>query len=386
MTVNDIFKAVPELKFTELQAYLRNTGWARIETVKQTIALFQKEIGNNFFETTLPLNKDFADYTYRIVDVLEAIANAENREVHQVLTDLSLPPGDIVRFRVINRDTIGGTISFLEGFNLLESAKKSLFTTACDIIQPEKYHKRLGLKGAQQFIEECRLGQTEKGSFIASVICPFVNETPEEKAQQLNIFSPADEFKKSLTRKVTVRLMTALEILKSAIDRGEENRIVDLVGENIISANFMESIVELNSTKEISEIEIITSWSVFAQQQPQVTRSIKLSNDYTPVLENIINKIKPIDKGIDDVFIGKISLTKADPDIHSRTDGEVVLNYVLGDEEKVSKARVVLNNEDYERACEAHKQGKTVKVKGKLVSVGRSKTIENPSFSIVNNE
>ncbi|MFL0682770.1 MAG: hypothetical protein ACJLTB_05975 [Algoriphagus aquaeductus] len=383
MTVNDILKAVPELKFTELQAYLRNTGWARIEVPKESIALFQKQIGNNFFETLLPLSKDYSDYSYRIVDVLENIAEAENREVHQVLTDLSIPPGDTVRFRVINKDTVGGTISFLEGFNLLEGAKKALFTTACDIVQPEKYHKRLGLKGAQQFIEECRLGQTEKGSFIASVICPFVNQSPEDKAQQLSIFNQEEEFRHSLTRKVTTRLMSSLAEIKSAIDRGEENRIVDLEGENIISGNFLESIVELNSTKETTEIEIITSWSVFAEEQPKIARAIKFSNDYIPVLENIISKIKPVDKGFEDDFVGKISLTKADPDIHSRNEGEIILNYIIGDEEKVSKARVVLNNEDYEKACEAHKQGKTVSITGKLVTVGRSKTIENPSFKIV---
>jgi len=383
MTVNDILKAVPVLKFTELQAYLRNTGWERIETPKQSIALFQKQIGNNFFEALLPLSKDYSDYNYRILDVLENIAQAENREVHQVLTDLSIPPGDTVRFRVINKDTVGGTISFLEGFNLLEGAKKALFTTACDIVQPEKYHKRLGLKGAQQFIEECRLGQTEKGSFIASVICPFVNQTPEDKAQQLSIFNQAEEFRHSLTRKVTTRLMSSLAEIKSAIDRGEENRIVDLEGENIISGNFLESIVELNSTKETTEIEIITSWSVFAEEQPQIARAIKFSIDYIPVLENIISQVKPIDKGFEDDFVGKISLTKADPDIHSRTEGEIILNYIIGDEEKVSKARVILSNEDYDKACEAHKQGKSVKIRGKLVTVGRSKTIENPSFEIV---
>lgn len=383
MTANDMLKAVPELKFTELQAYLRNTGWARIESPKQSVALFQKQIENNFFETLLPLSKDYADYSYRIIDVLESIAQAENREVHQVLTDLSIPPGDIVRFRVINRDTIGGTISFLEGFNLLESAKKALFTTACDIVQPEKYHKRLALKGAQQFIEECRLGQTEKGSFIASIICPFVNQTPEDQAQQLSIFNRSEEFKQSLTRKVTRRLMSSLAEIKSAIDRGEESRIVDLEGEKIISGNFIESIIELNSTKEITEIEITTSWSVFAAEQVGIANTIKFSNDYIPVLESIISKIKPIDRGFEDDFIGKISLTKADPDIHSRTEGEIILNYIIGDEEKVSKARVVLSNEDYDKACEAHKQGKSVKIRGKLVTIGRSKIIENPSFEII---
>lgn len=381
--MNDILKAVPELKFTELQAYLRNTGWSRVPVTKDSVALFQKEIEGDFFETLLPLSKDYSDYKYRVVDVLEMIAQAENREIHQVLTDLSIPPGDTVRFRVINRDTLGGTISFIEGFNLLESAKKALFTTACDIVQPEKYHKRLGLKGAQQFIEECRLGQTEKGSFIASVICPFINQTTDDKAQQLSIFSQSEDFKHSLTRKVTTRLMSALAEIKSAIDKGEENRIVDLEGENIISGNFLESIVELNSNKETTEIEIMANWSVFAEEQPEIAKAIKFSNDYIPVLENIISKIKPVDKGIDDDFIGKISLTKADPDVHSRTEGEIMLNYILGDEEKVSKARVILTNEDYDKACEAHKQGKSVKITGKLITSGRSKTIENPSFEVV---
>jgi hypothetical protein len=37
----------------------------------------------------LPLSKEFADYNYRIVDVIENIAAAEKREVDQVFTDLS---------------------------------------------------------------------------------------------------------------------------------------------------------------------------------------------------------------------------------------------------------------------------------------------------------
>jgi len=383
MTVNEMLKAVPELNFTELQAYLRNTGWDRIQTPKDSIALFHKMIGEFVFETALPLSKDFSDYSYRIIDVLEKIAQVEQREVHQVLTDLSIPPADIVRFRVINRDTIGGTISFLEGFNLLESAKKVLFTTACDIIQPEKYHKRLSLKGAQQFIEGCRLGQTEKGSYIASVICPFLNQSPEEKAVQLSIFNQTDDFRHSLTRKVTKRLMFSLGFVKSAIDRGEETRIIDLDGENIISGNFLESLVELNASKESSEIEITTSWSILATEQPELVKAVKFSKDYIPVLENIISKIRPLEIGTMDDFIGKISMTKADPDIHARSEGEIILNFILGDEDKVSKARVILSNQDYIQACEAHKQGKSVKISGKLLSVGRTKIIEMPTFHII---
>src|SRR5579863_2765994 len=184
MSYATVLDAIPAIKYTELQAYLRNTGWQRRETARSDIGVFLKRTERDTHEVLLPLNRDFADYRARVVDALEQIALVENREVDQVLTDLTIDPADVVRFRVISSDTVGGTISFIEGFNLLDSAKKALFTTACDLIKPEKYHRRLGLKGAQQFISKCRLGQTEKGSFVASVICPFLNQSEEEEAQR----------------------------------------------------------------------------------------------------------------------------------------------------------------------------------------------------------
>jgi hypothetical protein len=383
MIASSLLNVIRELKFTEIQAYLRNTGWNRISTGRENIALFQKEMRGEFFEAILPLSKDFADYSARVYDVINEIAVSERRDPFLVLTDLSLPPADIVRFRIVSRDTTGGTISFLDGFNLLENAKKALFTTACDILKPEKYHRRLGLKGAQQFIEACRLGQTGKGSFIASVICPFLNQTNDERALPLSIFSNSEELAGSFTRKVTVRLMDSLKTIKTSIDNGEQNRLIDLDGEAIISANFLESILDLNPVQENSELEITTSWSVFANTPNQPPLSIKFSNDYIPVLENIISKVKPPDDDIYDVFIGRVSQTKADPDPHSRSEGEIVLNYIMGNEEKVSKARVILDKPTYEMACEAHKNGQTVRVKGKLVSTSRSKIIEDPSFEIV---
>ena len=55
----------------------------------------------------------------------------------------------------------------------------------------------------------------------------------------------------------------------------------------------------------------------------------------------------------------------------------------MGEEDKVSKARVILSNQDYNEACEAHKKGKSVKIRGKLVTVGRSKVIETSTFQII---
>jgi hypothetical protein len=56
---------------------------------------------------------------------------------------------------------------------------------------------------------------------------------------------------------------------------------------------------------------------------------------------------------------------------------------VQGEDEKVSKARIVLEKDVYQKACEAHLSGQAVRIKGKLFTVGRSKIIENPVFEVL---
>jgi hypothetical protein len=89
MTIKYIYKAVPTIKLTALQVYLRNTNWTQIDVPKPQVALFQKTIENRFYEVLLPLSKHFGDYTQRIVDVLDEISEAEQRDIPLILMDLA---------------------------------------------------------------------------------------------------------------------------------------------------------------------------------------------------------------------------------------------------------------------------------------------------------
>ena len=81
MSAAAVLNAIPAIKYTELQAYLRNTGWERINVGRTDIGLYQKADGTELREVLLPLNRDFADYKERIVDALEQIAAARKTEV-----------------------------------------------------------------------------------------------------------------------------------------------------------------------------------------------------------------------------------------------------------------------------------------------------------------
>lgn len=383
MKLSELLNLTNKLNFLAVQSYLKNTGWERIKSKRQHVAIFLKNINEDSLEIQLPLSRTFSDYSSVLYSALKTISFSEDRETEQILSDLLLPPSDVIRYRVANPDTEAGTISFEDGFNLLQSAKKTLYTTACDIIQPELYHKRLRFKKANHFIEQCRLGQTERGSFIASIICPFIDDSADEEATQLSLFANSEELGKSFTRKITSQLMRSLKIIKDSIENDEIEKLVFGETDIVISANFLESIVEVNQFKGGGELEVISSWASVSQIDSSIPNKISLNQEFIPAIENIIKRITPEDEGEFGEYVGRISQVKADPDASKRKEGEVIFNFI-GDNEMATKAKIVLNNEDYKLACEAHEFGKNVLIKGTLKIVGRSKNIEDAVFTLIN--
>jgi hypothetical protein len=370
---------VGKINFTTLNKYLQNKLWTKIQSKRTDIAIFYSDYFKE--EIICPLDRGFADYSDLMLSAVNKIAIVEKRPIEQIINDLLLPPSDVIRFRVDNKRTENGLISFSEGFALLENAKKSLLTTAYDILQPQFYHKKLSNKNAQQFIDSCYLGQTERGSFIASVVCPFINNTVDEKPSQLSLFNSEEELVSSFTRKVTKRYMSSLAKLKQVIERGDYSDLEKPVNAtDIISANFIESIIELGEYGEKEQIEIQTSWSAITPEIVDIPKTITFTKDYIPPLESIAAKLKPKDEGKEGVFIGKISRAQADPDSSNRTDGEIMFNFLV-DADKVIKAKVILNPHDFSQALDALDRGLSVRISGLLKTSGKSKVIENPVFA-----
>ncbi len=237
---NDIKQKVHQINFLALQQYLTGKKWQKQPSKKGDKAFFRQFIGDNVIsEIALPLNRNFSDYDEAIIKAINLIADNEQRAPIQIINDLLLPPADQIRFRVNNARTKDGLISLSEGFMLFESAKKSLLATAHDLLKPEVYHKRLGLKDAQQFIDSCMMGQTERGSFIASIVCPIGNHSVDDNYQQLSLFNSFEDLTSSFTRQVTTKLMNSISTVKQVIEAQNYSYFEN----NSISGNFLESLI-----------------------------------------------------------------------------------------------------------------------------------------------
>lgn len=380
--INHIQELATKVNFLAFQQYLLHKGWKKISTKREDAAVIVSPDDNPSYDLLIPLSRTFADYSQSINQAIKRVAAYENRDEIQLINDLIAPPSDIVRYRVENESTVNGIIPLKAGFDLLESAKKSLLSAASDVLSPNLYHKRMSYKQATQFIDACYLGQSERGSYIASIICPFIKLTKEDKPSQLSLFSTEDSLTNSITRSVTKKLMSSIVRLKRAIESGNTELIEKAEGNDIISTNFLESLVEMNEFTQGSIIEISTTWAPTIPIPENLPNSVQITNDYIEPIKSLIDKIRPEVVETKGDYVGKISAIEANPDVQSRESGEITFVFI-NDEEKAMNAKVTLSASDIHLAIKAFDDGKNVRITGTLKILSRQKIIESASFQVI---
>jgi hypothetical protein len=379
---NKILDLASKVNFTSLQQYFLSRGWNKVNTKRDDVVVIVSPDNNPKFDVLLPLSRNFADYNQAIVDAIRKLSDFEKRDELQIVNDLISPPSDIVRFRIENETTSSGLIPLRSGFELLESARKSLLSAASDIISPSLYHKRMSYKPAIQFIDACYLGQTERGSYIASIVCPFIKISEDDKATQLTLFSPQDVLQGSITRGITKKLMSSIFKVKKAIESANIDTLLTPEGNDLISANFLESIVEINEYTQTSKMEITTTWAPTIPIPGDVPASIEITSDYIDPIKSIIDRISPDIIETAGEYVGKISQIKANPDIKNREDGEISFIFI-NEDEKAINAKVILQGSNLNDAIRAFENGKNVKISGNLKILARQKVIEQPTFQVI---
>lgn len=371
-----------KVNFTSLQQYLMLRGWQKQTTKREDVVVMVSPNNDPKLDILLPLSRDFVDYPKAIFESIRKISIFENREEVQLINDLVVPPADIIRYKVDNEQTSVGLISLKAGFELLESARKSLLSAASDIIAPTLFHQRMSYKPAMQFIDSCFMGQTERGSYIASIICPFIKTTNEEQPVQLTLFSSEETLQTSFTRTVTKKLMHSIDKLKRGIESGNIDSLIDPEMADKISANFLESLIEMNEFTQNSKIVITTTWAPTIPIPQDIPSSIEITNDYIEPIKSIIDRIKPEIIEISGEYVGKISQVKANPDVKNRADGEVTFIFI-SNEQKAITAKVTLEGDDLHSAIKAFDEGKNVKIVGNLKIQSRQRVIESPIFKVI---
>lgn len=378
----NLIEMAGKISHVDIVKYLRDLNWNELRTKRNYIKVFQlKNAEGTYYQATIPTSRELSDYNEAMYAAVENIAKSTNKSNEQVILELLNPLSDIIRVRVFSPEINSGSIFVEDAIRLYENSRKLLMAAAMDIKTPRRVHLGRPDSAIQEFVSNCRFGQTEIGSYVVSVVCPFA-DIDSGRYRQLSLFSDVQEAQNSITRNVTNKLMKSIKLIKDSIDEGNLDSTIDesLSSENAISATFLEALNAIGIYRENTQVDISVKWAPTIKNYEQDSETVTLTHDYYEPIDALVKKMKNLeDKNI--VFIGKISSLHSAIDIDKRVNGTITL--VTVDEfGRLLKAKLSLPREFYDLAISAHKAGKFVKVTGTLRGTGRSKEIACSDFVV----
>jgi hypothetical protein len=350
------------LRFEDVRSYLVGRGWKFDGAESPPDGGLYRFPGEADAEVLLPLRRDWPDYSHRMADVVLTLAAVEQRPYEEVLRDLASPPGDVLRLRVQAPDASLGTLPLEEGLTFLRGGRDLLLAAACSAHQPQPYYPRQSFAPALAFLNGCLIGQTERGSYVATIIAPVPPElTPSLFAQVEDGFALADE---PYERRVTLHLMAALQLIRSALQSNAPERILEGVSTGI-SANLCEALASMSSSSPQSSVEVQMSWSRTRPRVPKnMPQRVTFAQGEFAAIREAGRRLREGWEPRRMRMEGLIVALQAEGSLLHQFQGRVILRTdVNGRSARIS---IVLGRDDYARACDAHRDHQRVAVTGLL--------------------
>ncbi len=351
---------VGSLRPRDVQYYLLSRGWIPDgDGISNDAAIYHHPTMADV-EVLLPLRRDLGDSMLRMAEVVETLAIVEARPILEILNDLSAPPSDVLRLRVTASEATLGNLPLIEGIELLQGGRDMLLSAACSTIRPQAFHPEKSLKEANAFIKKCRMGQTERGSFVATIFAPV-----PPALQQANFLPEVEDqaTTEPFPRRVTTRLMTSLDLVDDAIKTSRLDPILNGVKAGI-SANLCEAVATMKPTGDQSRLDIRMSWSRSRPRMPEgVPRVVSFSQPDFQIIEDAGRRLRERAIPRRERFVGKVfSLQSEVASLFDDCGGKITMRTEVGGQS--ARVKVVLNRDDYKLACDAHRDEKRVAVEG----------------------
>lgn len=358
-----------------LKNYAQAIGYVRVPDVNGVVAVYHQP-DSKLHQILIPLDEELDDYGEMVAEAAIRLSSFEGRSLQDVLDHLILPPADLLSFRDTGAGASDGTLTLNQAADLLVGARKALLAQAHTVLKPQAYHPRLSRSEAEKFVSVCRFGQTQRGSFVVTLVCPLdAVPTEDQHSQSKNSFS----------RQVTSSFMRAISYLAKAADEDDVDSIIPKEGDHsVISANLCEAILLLRPPDDRPKLNIGASWSrSFPKREDfELPSTVLLNRESFAAAEYLAPKLRAMPDPKPDRFVGFVDVLRGLPGPDHRPFGEVVLSILQGDE--FIKARIDLDENDYDAAVRAHLKNAPVYFTGVLLRLPRFSRIDDvEDFQIV---
>ena len=236
-----------------LAAFARGEGWVKTKPYGSHADIY---IGESRPEIVLPRTDLLADYASVVSRLIGIFGEVTERDELAIYRDLVGADHDVVRIRAV-RAQDDGSVFLDEGVELVSQAREMLLSAACATRAPQPVYRAGANREATEYMKQVRLGQTEYGSFVVTLMAPV----PPMLRPMLDD-SWSDISDEPYERQVTRCLVRALEASRDAAERAHSGdgalAFEQAVGSGL-SANLCDAVGKL--IEQSSGLEVSVSWA-----------------------------------------------------------------------------------------------------------------------------
>ncbi len=351
----------------DLSAYLRTRGWREQERSAGRFAIWTLGRNGDCFEVLLPLDATYRDYALRVGELLRTLEAVEERSQLELLADVATSFADLVRIRALSNGSHEGSIGLAAGIELMRNARELMLAAACAAIEPRQHYPSRKFDQAMQYLDSLELGQTERGSYVVTILSPVPPALRD---------SPAADTDEPLARRVTRTLLDAATAARAAAEESAATGKLQPFHRAVqrgVSANLCDALAGLHRASGGDRLELGISWASARRPQVSVPTKLHFTRDSAQVLREASRIFK--ETGVEEAFelLGYVIALKREEG--SETGTGTVSGLVDG---SLRKVRIELAGAAYERAIEAHKTQHPVRCEGELTREGRSFVLREP--------
>lgn len=356
--------AVRAVSPTSLSAYVRAEGWAKQERFGEHSDVYARDRAP---ELIIPGTTKLGDYPEVVFAIIRTLAKFEGRTEAQVFKDLSVSDRDVVRIRAPEA-LDDGSLQVDAGVNIFAFGRDLLLSAACSAIEPRTVFRAGKNKDAVEYMNRVRLGQTEQGSFIVTLLAPVPPLL--EPAQTALWPVPAEE---PYDRMVTRFLADGVEAAGNAAEQVARGDSVDAFNRAVkhgVSANLCEALSSLINVG--NGLDVSVTWSR-TRPTPEPRRIVKFTREEGEVLKEAARVLRMQEPRLDEDLQGYIVAAGRSL---AQVDGQVTLKTFVDGKPVSVKTKVPA--ETYSLALTAHDEKVAVSITGDLRREGQRWRLDNP--------
>lgn len=356
-----------------LRSYLLSQGWTQGMLAEGVGAYYSRPQAG---EILVPNSSKLPDYASVVSEVVRLLSIAEDRDELQIVRDLSLSDTDVIRIRIPEAEA-DGSVSFDKGVEVIQQSRDMLLSVACAAIEPKRTYYAGKVVRAVEYMNEVRMGQTEKGSFILTLLSPVPPTLmPTDQLQ----FWPQIEdepFSRQVTRRLSLSL-SAMNRALSLVNAGADISAFEEAVEDGVSANLCEATAKL--IEQGDGLDVLLTWARTRQGPQPNERHIFVGKD-KEVLHEVARLLKDREPRYSEKLEGFVEKLVRKVDDH---EGQVTIKVNI--DGRMTSVSVNFDPDQYSQITSAHDHRQPISLEGDLMREGQRWKLLRPRNLKVSSE